>query len=331
MDILNGKPTGAIRVSFGESNTIEEINLFIEFINHNFIKYYQNNSCITNPSITNPNITNKNELIINNLILYPIKSCSGFEINTWEIGSCGFLYDREWSLINSENTVLQQKKCHDLANMKCSINLSKHELNIQYEDKYLTISILDTPEESVLQKQCVYTNEGYVYSDDINNWFSECLKISCRLVRSNRSRKIGLTEKQLSFSNEGQFLLVNNNSINALNSRGDFNYNYTRYRPNIVITSNDINNAYEEDNWLSIENSNTKLIMLDRCKRCNMINIPQNDEDIKDPKNIREFEPLLTLSKFRREKSNIYFGILFYTDYGKRLSVGDKFIINHSP
>ena len=41
------------------------------------------------------------------LIIFPIKSCSGFELDTWEIGNYGFLYDREWSLINSENKVLQ--------------------------------------------------------------------------------------------------------------------------------------------------------------------------------------------------------------------------------
>jgi molybdenum cofactor sulfurtransferase len=326
IDIINGKPIGAIRVSFGTSNTIEEVDLFMTFINTNFIEYYSKN---INKYFGNSSFINKNELVINNLIIFPIKSCSGFEVDTWEIGNYGFLYDREWSLINSENKVLQQKKCRNLAFMKCYIDLSKKVLNIQYEDKYLTIDIAYTPEESVTQKQCVYTNEGYVYSDNINKWFCECLGISCRLVRSSGSRKIGSTEKKLSFSNEGQFLLVNTNSINALNKKGDFNYNYTRYRPNIVITTNETNEPYEEDNWKSIENSNSKMIIIDRCKRCNMINIPQKDDDIEDPKNTRDFEPLLTLSKFRRERSNIYFGVLLYTEYGEQLSVGDKFLINH--
>tara|TARA_A100001015_G_scaffold317737_1_gene435487 strand:- start:89 stop:2260 length:2172 start_codon:yes stop_codon:yes gene_type:complete len=326
IDIINGKPTGAIRVSFGSSNTIEEINLFLNFIDTNFLEYYSKNIY---KNLTNFPLKNKNELVVNNLIIYPIKSCSGFEVNSWEIGNNGFLYDREWSLINNENKVIQQKKCGNLALMKCNINISKKVLNIEYGDKYLTIDIGYTPEESVFQKQCVYTNEGYVYSDTINNWFSECLGIVCRLVRSNGSRKIKSTEKTLSFSNEGQFLLVNTNSIDALNKKGDFNYNYTRYRPNIVITTNNTNDPYEEDNWNSIENSDKKLVMIDKCKRCNMINIPQKDDDIEDLKNTRDFEPLLTLSKFRRERSNIYFGILLYTEYGDKLSVGEKFLINH--
>ena len=40
-------------------------------------------------------------------------------------------------------------------------------------------------------------------------------------------------------------------------------------------------------------------------------------------------EPLLTLSKYRREREKIYFGILLYIEYGNKISVGDEFKINH--
>ena len=60
-----------------------------------------------------------------------------------------------------------------------------------------------------------------------------------------------------------------------------------------------------------------------------MVNISQDDEDMMDKRNIRKNEPLLTLSKYRRERTNIYFGVLLYKEDGDELTVGDKFKINH--
>ena len=263
---------------------------------------------------------------IENIIIYPIKSGGMFEVKSWSIGSSGFLYDREWSLINSENKVLQQKRYRQMAQLKCSIDLSTNILRVSYGTKSLDIDIYYTPEESVTQKQCVHTTEGYVYSDEINAWFSDCLGITCKLVRTAHSRQIESTENKLSFSNEGQFLVVNNKSIEDINNKGNFNYNYTRYRPNIVITTT---NAYDEDNWNSIENSTTKLKVFKKCPRCAMVNISQQEKDLEDIRNQDKFEPLKTLSKYRREKGTINFGILLYTEYGSTITVGDVFDINY--
>jgi len=44
------------------------------------------------------------------IIVYPIKSCCAFDITgTWEIGSHGLLYDREWMVVNSSGAGLNQK------------------------------------------------------------------------------------------------------------------------------------------------------------------------------------------------------------------------------
>jgi molybdenum cofactor sulfurtransferase len=326
-DIINGKPTGAIRVSFGLNNNYSDVDRFLDFINKNFINYYTENLITTNPDPDyNPN---RNETVINNIIIFPIKSCGMFETQKWIIGPRGLLYDREWSLIDSENKVMRQKRYENLAKLKCSIDLSTNLLTVVYDNKKLDIDIFSTPEESVTQKQCVYTVEGYQYSDGINAWFTTCLGVSCKLVRSSGSRKIKDTDNELSFSNEGQLLLVNNTSIEDVNKRGEFNYNYTRYRPNIVITAKE---AYEEDSWESIENrdNSIQLKVFTKCRRCGMINISQDDNDNKDDRNMRDCEPLLTLSKYRREKTNIFFGVLLYIEagYNRMISVGDKFIIN---
>jgi hypothetical protein len=43
--------------------------------------------------------------------VYPIKSCKGFEIKgEWEIGDHGFVYDREWMIVDETGSGINQKK-----------------------------------------------------------------------------------------------------------------------------------------------------------------------------------------------------------------------------
>lgn len=43
--------------------------------------------------------------------VYPIKSCKGFQITeSWEIGEHGFMYDREWMVVDETGHGINQKK-----------------------------------------------------------------------------------------------------------------------------------------------------------------------------------------------------------------------------
>jgi hypothetical protein len=47
--------------------------------------------------------------------VYPIKSCKGFEISgEWEIGDHGFVYDREWMIVDETGSGINQKKVRGL-------------------------------------------------------------------------------------------------------------------------------------------------------------------------------------------------------------------------
>ena len=293
-DIINGKPTGAIRVSFSTINTINEIDLFLEFININFIQLN------TNEEITKLN-TNE-EITITNLNIYPIKSCQKQIVQKWQISSVGLLYDREWSIIDSENKIIRLKKCPNLIYLIPYINLFEKTLIISYKNKSITIDINNTPKESI--------NSGYVYNDNINKWLSHCLQMTCKLIRS---------KPDVSFTNDGELLLINELSVLDLNNRTNMNYSIDIFRPNIVI--NGIK-EYSEDTILSIENENSKFIFKNKCKRCNMINVDEITG------NIDSSEPLLTLSKYRRTKGNIYFGIIMNIEYSTELKIGDTFKIS---
>ena len=147
VDLIDGKPTGVIRVSFCSTNTISEINLFLEFININFIKYNFNNNIIDNSLIT-----------VSELNIYPIKSAQKQSVKSWPIVKNGLLYDRQWSLIDSDNNVIRLKKCPNLINLYPYIDINSQDLIISYKNKNITIDISNNPEESIIQQQCICTN-----------------------------------------------------------------------------------------------------------------------------------------------------------------------------
>ena len=134
--------------------------------------------------------------------------------------------------------------------------------------------------------------------------------MTCKLIRS---------KPDVSFTNDGELLLINELSVLDLNNRTNMNYSIDIFRPNIVI--NGIK-EYSEDTILSIENENSKFIFKNKCKRCNMINVDEITG------NIDSSEPLLTLSKYRRTKGNIYFGIIMNIEYSTELKIGDTFKIS---
>ena len=149
----------------------------------------------------------------------------------------------------------------------------------------------------------------------VNNWLSNCLKIKCKLIKNS-------FDNDKSFVNEGQYLIINQSSVDDFNKKNSFNYDYSIFRPNILI--NGIK-PYIEDNIFSIENNDNKLIYTNKCKRCNMINVNKNTG------NIDSSEPLLTLSKTRRTDGKILFGILMknYNNNNNNLNIGDIFKISH--
>ena len=85
--ILNSKPTGAIRVSFGKDSIWEDMDVLARFIEKVFVSRGEANipSQGANEhknSVDDPGIIMK----IDSLFLYPIKSCAAMTVNSWPVG-----------------------------------------------------------------------------------------------------------------------------------------------------------------------------------------------------------------------------------------------------
>ncbi|KHG03032.1 Molybdenum cofactor sulfurase -like protein [Gossypium arboreum] len=358
-DVINGKPTGAVRVSFGYMSTYEDAKKFIDFIRSSFIsmpsefekRYLLRSKSIPCPTEGFEDRLSSSACHLKSITIYPIKSCAGFSVNSWPLSDTGLQYDREWLLKSLTGEILTQKKVPEMFLIKTFINLNQQILSVEsprckrkLQIKLDSNSYLPGKEEFYLQSQ---RYEVQCYENEINQWFSDAVGQPCTLVRCcqseycfslNKNRSMGMcrdVNSKVNFANEAQFLLISEESVSDLNNRlcsktqklscgAPPNVNPMRFRPNLVISGGE---PYAEDGWRNLRIGNTYFSSLGGCNRCQMINFYQQTGQVK-----KTNEPLATLASYRRVKGKILFGILLRYDPGNKarldtnswLKVGDE-------
>lgn len=334
-DIIHGKPTGAVRVSFGYMSTFEDAKKFIDFIVSSFVSVpYQSGQVHLPRSIPYSSEGRERRLSttsfrLKSITIYPIKSCAGFSVEGWPLSNTGLLHDREWILKSLTGEILTQKKVPEMHLITTFIDLSQGILFVESPrcKRKLRINLKSDSycggkEAMDLQAQR-YEVQGY--HNEVNIWFSNALARPCTLLRCSSSQyysclgkrgSVGMcrdVETRLNFVNEAQFLLISEESVSDLNSRLRSNVqksstgpqiqlNPLRFRPNLVISGGE---PYHEDGWLSLKIGNKCFTSLGGCNRCQMINLDNQAGQVQ-----KSTEPLATLASYRRIKGKILFGIL---------------------
>eukprot|EP00246_Nothoceros_aenigmaticus_P018094 TRINITY_DN934_c0_g1_i4.p1 TRINITY_DN934_c0_g1~~TRINITY_DN934_c0_g1_i4.p1 ORF type:complete len:357 (+),score=42.08 TRINITY_DN934_c0_g1_i4:52-1071(+) len=270
------------------------------------------------------------QIILESIIVYPVKSCAGFTVESWYLSDTGLLYDREFCIVTASGTTLTQKMNPAMCLIQTHIDLSAGLLYIKAVNKDgLKISLKNraAPDnDSIIARPLPDESDPLVAQ-----WLSELLGVPCNIVRREYKkrwtkerhnnmcalpRSLSASTKwkksELSFVNEGQFLLVSRASIDDLNRRltlsgeGDIKVKASQFRPNLVISGG---SPYAEDTWSSLKMGEERLLVLGGCNRCQMVNInPQSGH--RD----HELEPLRTLSTYRTIKGQVLFGILLRQD-----------------
>uniref|UniRef100_A0A0D9WT44 Molybdenum cofactor sulfurase n=1 Tax=Leersia perrieri TaxID=77586 RepID=A0A0D9WT44_9ORYZ len=350
-DIINGKPTGSVRISFGYMSTYEDAEKFLKFLQSSFVSLpvQFNNRCMLN--LNNLNLLDSwsqkavSDVRLRSITIYPVKSCQGFSVKSWPLTTGGLMYDREWLLQGLGGEILTQKKVPELGSIHTLIDLELGKLFIESptcKDK-LQISLLDCLAD-VSEEVDVFGQRYEVqsYDDRVNTWFSEAIGRPCTLVRCSsskyrsctytglRDRPCRDTQSKLNFVNEGQLLLISEESISDLNRRLSSGnggckqkllVDAMRFRPNLVISGS---SPYSEDNWKRLQIGDACFTSMGGCNRCQMINLRQDSGQV-----FKSKEPLATLASYRRKKGKILFGVLLnYEDSkeGENEIVAEKWL-----
>ncbi|KAL0912300.1 hypothetical protein M5K25_018264 [Dendrobium thyrsiflorum] len=350
VDVLHGKPTGAVRISFGYMSTFEDAEKFLTFLMTSFITKTSMLKVLY-PSEAKANAFTdvrrrqlEGGVRLKSITIYPIKSCGGFSVSCWPLVNSGLKYDREWLLRGSNGEILTQKKVPRLCHIHTFVDLEQESLHLesQFCKDTLQISLQKDLSSSLSEEMNVYGERYlvYMYGNEVNEWFARAISHPCTFVRCASSMHRSCVRKadnrlcrdvqsQLNFTNEAQFLLISEGSLNDLNDRLRLNVqecvtehgrplivDAMRFRPNLVISGAE---AYVEDNWETVHIGKAQFSSLGGCNRCQMINIDQESGEVQKSK-----EPLATLASYRRVQGKILFGVLLRYEHSVSGDVEDS-------
>ena len=108
--------------------------------------------------------------------------------------------------------------------------------------------------------------------------------------------------------------MINQNSIDDLNTRIEKQSSIENFRPNIVVSGF---KAYEEDKLKKIKIGKQLFEVVSKCPRCSMTSITFKDSS-------KNNEILKALSQYKRQENNVYFGIYLKPINEEVLHKGDK-------
>ncbi|HVU97885.1 MAG TPA: MOSC N-terminal beta barrel domain-containing protein [Puia sp.] len=264
-------------------------------------------------------------LRVSQLNIYPVKSLGGISVDSARITDRGLQHDRRWMLIDPHGVQITQREVPALALLQPAITSTG--LTILHRP---TQTRLDIPFEPATREfvkvQCWDdTVTAQFVGPEADEWFSERLKVNCRLVHMPESTKRQTDLKYTaaghytSFADGYPFLLIGEASLEELNSRLDRPLPMNRFRPNIVFTGGE---PFEEDRLHEFTIGNIRFSGVKLCARCVMTTIDQTTAE-------KGKEPLRTLARYRAEGHKILFGQnLIHHDLGE-IAVGDELIPIH--
>lgn len=261
-------------------------------------------------------------MYLSEIHIYPIKSLGGISLDQSLIEESGLQFDRRWMLVDEKNNFFTQREFPQMATFNLEVKSSA--LKVSFKNDTLVIPFHRESSQPANVKVWSSSVKAEIYSDEINQWFSEKFGISCRLaaMTEKSERKVSpftavrKFQDTVSFADACPFLVIGKNSLNELNAKMGKELPMNRFRPNFVIDGGE---PFAEDSWKKIKIGNTIFHIVKACARCVMTTIDQETGEKDDA------EPLKTLADFRKKNGKVYFGqYLIAEKAGETIRTGDK-------
>ena len=326
IDIINDKPTGAIRASFGKDSTWEDLDALVTFITKHFLNEATHGTTMTLPSTVS-------QVQLSELYIFPIKSCSAQRVSRWMLRreSGRLAFDREFALVDSSGTAMRLQTYPRMSQLVPSVDLATMTLTVRAPSCPDLVILLDDKcprmnvEDSIV-KVCGNICGGKLWGDlASSDWFSSFLGVQCWLARHcGNGYEVAASRGGVAFANEAPLLLLSQHSVEILNevlvSQGQKHVNSQRFRPNLVVRStaasgtvsaasgDGLKHSNPEDRWtkLYLNGKNLELNVIGQCARCSMVDI--------DPATGAKQKTMRALADYRRRNGQITFGVFLRTE-----------------
>lgn len=255
---------------------------------------------------------------ITELHLYPIKSLGGIALQEAKLSETGFKYDRAWMLVDEQNKFITQRECPELTLFKTE--LTNEGIAVHYNGNSIEITAA-MPSQQHLIKTSVFRDSviGQLERNELNQWFSEQLNQTVRLIRTTPEHPRFVEnhpESIVNFSDSNQYLILGESAMQELNEKLEVPLRINRFRGNIIFKGGQ---AHDEDEWGRIQIGERIFEGTKRCGRCKITTIEQETAQLGK-------EPLATLKGYRAFGRKVCFGYYFklVEGLGKSIRVGDE-------
>lgn len=260
-------------------------------------------------------------LILSEIFIYPVKSLGGISLKTAQVEERGLQYDRRWMLIDQEGVFLTQRDIPEMALIHLAIGDNELKAKFTHENSYPGITIPLQANDNQKVDAIIWNDrcKAILVGKDYDEWFSEALKVKCRLVympdmeRRIVEKKFISEDKIVSFADAYPFLIIGQSSLDDLNSKLDKPVPMNRFRTNFIFTGGE---PYEEDTWKNFEIGNVEFQAVKPCARCVITTTDQQTAE-------RDAEPLRTLSAYRKFGNKVMFGMNLIANNKGLVNVGD--------
>ncbi|GBD92050.1 hypothetical protein BMS3Abin04_02783 [bacterium BMS3Abin04] len=245
------------------------------------------------------------EYKLSEIYIYPVKSLAGISLNSAFVEMEGLRFDRRWMVVDKNNIFLTQRTNPQMVLINTEIK--KDRLELSHKTKKmpkLFIPFAMHSQETATVKIFNDEVQASFVSDETDQWLSSTIGTKCRLVVLSDNNKRYVNKKYahnnetVSFADGFPFLIMGQSSLDLLNSKLEEKLPTNRFRPNFVFTGG---HAHDEDNWKIIKIGKTIFDVVKPCARCVITTVDQNC-------GVKHKEPLLTLSKYRKQGNKILFG-----------------------
>lgn len=317
-DVIDGIPTGIVRASFGHGSSSADADAIADVIERHFLVSKEK---ISEPAVMNNGTARKKvpaeRLSVKSMFVYPIKSCAGFQVTSWQVGPGGLALDRHWALVDVEGRPLTLRRYPGLARIYPIIDLTAGILRVTAGEDLKGVNGADVLElplpAEFVRGPAQKAQRIWPSKKQISEWFAKHLGVHCTLAEHGslsqngpHGLKEGAKPAVGSFANEAQVLIVKEASLHHLQAQSGFadisaEAFTARFRPNIVLGSSDGVGAvpYEEEAWCGVSMCGVEFEVVGPCPRCQMVCV--------DPSNGRYAESLYCKAVLRCNLMSLVF------------------------
>jgi len=227
---------------------------------------------------------------IDQLWIYPVKSCAGISLNEAELTETGLAYDRSWMVVDAQGTFVTQRELPRMALIQPAFKLGQ--LVLRAPGMLALHLALDAAEAPLRVRVWDDEVDAYDMGDVAAQWFSDFLGPDApvdlkrlRLARFDPAvRRLcslkwtGGRESTTQFADGFGVLVTSTASLDELNARlaraGHAAVEGRRFRPNIVIGGVE---AHDEDRLgpmhIATDEGSAVMEPVKPCARCPIPNI----------------------------------------------------------